>query len=138
MIGTQESLAPPTKEGKKLMWVIDITAETNPVPVATFDVPIMEPEKIVDMFGPHQPHEDVHLKDNLIYVAWFGGGLRVVDVSNPYQPKEVGYFTPICDKQKMVQTNDVFLDDRGLIYTIDRFERGLDILKYTGPRHAVI
>jgi hypothetical protein len=36
----------------------------------------------------------------------------------------------------MVQTNDVFVDDRGLIYTIDRLERGLDILEFTGPRRA--
>ena len=137
MIGTQESLAPPAKEGKKLMWIIDITAEENPVPVATFDVPIDDPSKIDDRFGPHQPHEDVHLKDNLVYVSWFGGGLRVVDVSDPYQPREVGHFLPKCDHQKMAQTNDVFVDDRGLIYIIDRFHRGLDILEYTGPRRPV-
>ena len=137
MIGTQESLAPPSKEGKKLMWVVDITAEENPVPVATFDVPIDDPEKIEDRFGPHQPHEDVHLKDDLVYVSWFGGGLRVVDIHNPYQPREVGYWVPKCVRQKMVQTNDVFVDDRGFIYTIDRSERGLDILEYTGPRHGV-
>ena len=137
MIGTQESLSPPTKEGKKLMWVIDITAETNPVPVATFDVPIENPEKVTDRFGPHQPHEDVHLRDNLAYVSWFGGGLRVVDLTNPYRPTEVGHYIPPCDRQRMAQTNDVYLDDRGLVYTIDRLERGLDILEYTGPRHLV-
>ena len=134
MIGFQESIAPPRKEGKKLMWVIDITAEENPVSVATFDVPVENPDKIDEMFGPHQPFEDVHLKDNLVYASWFGGGLRIVDVSNPYQPVEVGHFLPKCDSQKMVQTNDVFVDDRGLIYTIDRLERGLDILEFTGPR----
>ena len=117
--------------------VIDITAEENPVPVATFDVPIDDPSKIDDRFGPHQPHEDVHLKDNLVYVSWFGGGLRVVDVSDPYQPREGGHFLPKCDHQKMAQTNDVFVDDRGLIYMIDRFHRGLDILEYTGPRRPV-
>ncbi len=133
MLGTQESLSPPANEGKKLMWVIDITAEENPVPVATFDVPI-NADDANERFGPHQPHEDVHLTDNLAYLAWFGGGLRVVDLSNPYRPTEVGYFVPEVDKQKTAQTNDVFVDDRGLIYIIDRLERGLDILEYTGPR----
>jgi hypothetical protein len=136
MIGFQESILPPAREGKKLMWVVDVTAEANPVPVATFDVPVKDPEKLDERFGPHQPHEDVHLKDNLVYAAWFGGGLRVVDISNPYQPKEVGYYLPRCECQKTVQTNDVYVDDRGLIYTIDRLERGLDILEYTGPRHG--
>jgi len=34
----------------------------------------------------------------------------------------------------MIQTNDVFVDDRGLVYIIDRLHGGLDILEYTGPR----
>ena len=134
LIVFQESLAPPSLEGKKLMWVVDVTAETNPVPVATFDVPAVDLSKIDDRFGPHQPHEDVNLKDDLIYAAWFGAGLRIINISNPYTPKEVGFFLPECEDQKMIQTNDVFVDDRGLVYIIDRLNRGLDILKYTGPR----
>jgi hypothetical protein len=133
MVGTQESLRPPAQEGKKLMWVVDVTVEANPIPVATFDVPV-DPD-VGDRFGPHQPHEDVHLTDDLAYISWFGGGLRVVDLSNPYRPTEVGHFVPEVDRQKTPQTNDVFVDDRGLVYIIDRLERGLDILSYTGPRH---
>lgn len=132
MIGTQESLRPPATEGKKLMWVIDVTSEANPVPVATFDVPV-DPQ-VGERFGPHQPNEDIHLADGIVYVSWFGGGMRVVDLSNPYRPTEVGHFVPEVKNQRMAQTNDVFVDDRGLIYIIDRLKRGLDILEYTGPR----
>ncbi|UCD73557.1 MAG: hypothetical protein JSW01_02655, partial [Candidatus Bathyarchaeota archaeon] len=35
----QESTRPYLVEGRKLVWIVDITAETNPVPVATFQVP---------------------------------------------------------------------------------------------------
>jgi len=45
-------------------------------------------------FDPHQPHEDLSLKDDLVYSSWLGGGLRVFNVANPYRPKEVGRYIP--------------------------------------------
>jgi hypothetical protein len=131
----QESLRPYSMEGRKLMWMVDITAEENPVPVSTFQVPVEGSSATEGRFGPHQPHEDLSFKDDLIYASWFGGGLRVVSVADPYRPEEVGYYIPPTPKgQTMIQTNDVFVDDRGLVYIIDRLHGGLDILEYTGPR----
>lgn len=84
-------------------------------------------------FGAHQPHERVG-EDNLVYAAWFSGGLRIIDISDPYKPKEVGYYVPEpVAGFKFPQSNDVFVDDKGLIYLIDRFN-GLDILEFTGKR----
>ena len=40
MVVFQESIAPYNKEGRKMMWVIDITFEENPVSVSTYDVPV--------------------------------------------------------------------------------------------------
>jgi len=128
LIVFQESTAQYVMEGKKLMWVVDVTAEANPVPVSTFQVPVEGFDIHEGRFGPHQPHEDVHVKDDLIYAAWFSAGLRIINIANPYRPVEVGYFIPDPKGQGMVQTNDVFVDDRGLIYIIDRLEGGLDIL----------
>lgn len=130
MVVFQESLAPYNKEGKKLMWMVDISVEENPVSVSTFQVPVDGFDLELDRFGPHQPHEDIDPKDNLIYASWFGAGLRVIDISNPYHPAEVGYYLPpVPDGQKMIQTNDVFVDDRDMIYIIDRLHGGLDILE---------
>ena len=126
----QESTAPYNMEGKKLMWVVDVTSEANPVPVSTFQVPVEGFDTRGGRFGPHQPHEDVHVKGDLIYAAWFSAGLRIINIADPYRPVEVGYFIPEPKGQVMVQTNDVFVDDRGLIYIIDRLEGGLDILKH--------
>jgi hypothetical protein len=133
LIVFQESLAPYNLEGRKLMWMIDITYEENPVPVATFQVPTKGFNLNENRFGPHQPHEDLNLKNDLIYAAWFGGGLRIINVSNPYKPKEVGYFLPpVPHGQNMIQTNDVFVDEREYIYIIDRLNGGLDILEFIG------
>ena len=132
LIVFQESTAPYHLEGKKLMWMVDTTTETNPIPVATFQVPAEGFIKKKARFGPHQPYEDITVADNLIYAAWFSAGLRVIDIANPYRPEEVGYFVPPTPLgQEAIQTNDVFVDDRGLVYLIDRLNGGLDILEYT-------
>ena len=107
------------------MWVVDISDEKHPVPISTF-MPDLDGEP-ADRYGAHQPNEQVH--GNVLYVTWFSGGLRAVDVSNPYQPREVGYYVPEPGNgQNSVQSNDVFQDDDGLLYLIDRLD-GFEILE---------
>jgi hypothetical protein len=121
------------------MWIFDITDETKPVPVATFQVSEKERQRLGEgRFGAHQPHEYVG-PDNLVYAAWFSGGLRVIDISNPYRPEEVAFYVAKpAPGFRSAQTNDVFVAGKGLIYIIDR-NNGLDILKLsrsgksTGP-----
>jgi hypothetical protein len=77
--------------------------------------------------GRHQPAEQVY--GNTLYVTWFSGGLRALDISNPYSPKEVGHYVPQPGKgQKTVKSNDVFRSDKGLLYLTDRYD-GLEILE---------
>jgi hypothetical protein len=78
-------------------------------------------------FGAHQPAEQVY--DNILYVTWFAAGLRAIDISNPYQPKEVGYYVPLPGKDhKTVQSNDIFRRDDGLLFLVDRLD-GFEILE---------
>jgi hypothetical protein len=80
-------------------------------------------------FGTHQLRERVD-EDNLLYVTWFAGGLRVIDINDPADPKERGYFIPKPgDGVAAPLTNDVFKDDRGLLWVTDK-ERGLDVIEY--------
>ena len=113
------------------MWVFDITDEKKPIPVATFQVSEAKRRLLgTGRFGAHQPHEYVG-PDNLVYAAWFSGGLRVIDISNPYRPEEVAHYVPSPAKGfHSAQTNDIFVDPKGLIYLIDR-NNGLDIVKLT-------
>jgi hypothetical protein len=109
------------------LWVVDITKEDLPLPVATFIVPFEGKSTSHSRFGAHQPAEQVY--GNTLYVTWFAGGLRAVDFSNPYQPKEVGYYVPNPGKgQNVVMSNDVFHDKDGKLYLIDRYD-GLEILE---------
>ena len=113
------------------MRVYDITDERRPLPAATFHVPKDPSGKTGGRFGAHQPHEHVG-PDNLVYAAWFSGGLRVIDLSDPYHPREVGHYIPRpASGERYAQSNDLFVDERGFIYLIDRI-RGFDILRFKG------
>ncbi|MDP6278980.1 MAG: hypothetical protein QGI11_10805 [Nitrospinota bacterium] len=69
-----------------------------------------------------------------MYIAWHNAGLRIVDCSNPFSPKEVGYYIPPGNSHRTVpQSNDVVVDpSTGLIYLGDRWGLGIDILEFTG------
>jgi hypothetical protein len=77
-------------------------------------------------FGAHQFAE--RTEGTLVYAAWFSGGVRIIDVADALTPKEVGWFVPEPVGRSAPQTNDVTLDDRGLVYIVDR-NVGFDILQ---------
>jgi hypothetical protein len=61
--------------------------------------------------------------------AWFAQGLRLVDFADPYRPRELGHFLPDAPAgQARPSSNDVTIDDRGIIYLIDRVH-GVDIIE---------
>jgi len=81
-------------------------------------------------FGAHQFCE--RMQGTLVHAAWFGGGLRIIDVADPQSPREVGYFIPpSVAGRRAPQSNDVALDNPGLIYLVDRHV-GFDVLEFQG------
>ncbi len=62
--------------------------------------------------------------------------LRLLDLSDPYNMKEVGYYihkTTAKTKERgkvVIQTNDVDIDYRGLAYISDRAGTGLHVLQF--------
>jgi hypothetical protein len=124
----------------KLVWVVDARVETNPVPISTFPAPPYTAfVRRGGRFGAHNLHENLPVpgswrSEQLIVGTFFNAGVRAYDVSNPYQPQEVAYFVPAAPPLSpvgAVQLNDVFVDDRRLVYTVDRFVGGLYILEMT-------
>jgi hypothetical protein len=110
------------------MSMVDITDEARLVRVGSFQVEGIEgngKQKI--MTGCHQPCE--RITGTEIPFAWFAQGLRIVDVKDPYSPREVAHFMPdVPPGSDSVSSNDLAADDRGLIYLIDRL-RGLTIVE---------
>jgi sugar lactone lactonase YvrE len=67
---------------------------------------------------------------NLIFLTYFGGGLRVYDLTDPSSPVEVASLVPPPPEGRdSIQFNDVFVTEDGLIYVTDRHGDGLYILE---------
>ena len=56
------------------------------------------------------------------------GGLRVLDLADPLMPTEVAHFMSERPDGSAPQSNDVDVDENGLIYLLDR-NNGLEILE---------
>jgi hypothetical protein len=55
--------------------------------------------------------------------------LRLLDIADPFAPKELASYVPEPPAgQERASSNDVTLDDRGLLYLVDR-QGGVDILE---------
>jgi hypothetical protein len=116
------------------LWIFDVTDLSDMRPISAFDVSEMDSpwsRTPGARFGAHQYHE--RLDSTLVYATWFAGGLRIVDAKNPAEPEEVGHFIPdpVGDSAAPA-SNDVFVDEEGLIYLLDR-DRGFDILMFDQP-----
>jgi len=106
-------------------------------------------------FGAHSSNEDMGppYYQKLTFITFFNAGVRVLDVRNPFQPKEVAYFIPPISKATVqrcgviggqkrcsnatIQSNNAETDDRGYIYLADRSNTGLHILELTGEARAI-
>jgi len=113
------------------MWVFDVTDYDNIQALSAFDVSEMDSpwSRAPGRFGAHQFREK--MDSTLVYLTWFSGGLRVVDVADPFKPTEVAHYIPEpINGEASPQSNDVDVDDKGLIYLLDR-NAGFDILEMT-------
>ena len=138
MVVTQESVRTNGEDHPKLVWMVDIKDETNPVIISTFPTPDLD-----DFFsrpgryGAHNIHENqpaptCSQSDTLVYGTFFNGGIRVYDTSNPFRPEEVAYFVPpIPEGATANGINDVYVDENGILYVVDRIKGGLYILELT-------
>ena len=113
------------------IWIMDVSDLDNMVPIAAWDLTERASPWVGQpgvRFGGHQFREK--LDNTLVYATWFAGGLRVLDVADPHLPVEVAHFIPEPGEGGPAQSNDVDVDENGLIYMLDR-NNGVDILEMT-------
>jgi len=151
-----ESLANECQEFRQLTFMVDVTTESRPFSVSTFDVPAASGDfcRRGGRFGPHSSHESFTpiYYGKLVFIAYFNAGVRAVDIRDPFHPREVGFFipavTPNTDKRCVkvadgerckvaIQTNNVEVDDRGYVYLADRANTGLHIVELTGAARSI-
>ncbi len=143
-------------EHRQMAEFVDVTDEAHPLGVATYDVPEVA-EHFCDhggRFGSHASQENMTpiFYGKLMFFSWFNAGMRVLDVRDPYHPREVGFYIPATtrntdkrcadevhntDCKIAIQINNVEVDDRGYIYAVDRANTGLFVFDLTGPARAI-
>jgi hypothetical protein len=139
-----------------MAYFVEITDERRPLGVASYDVAASSGDfcKRGGRFGAHASNENrtpIYYR-RLMFFSWFNAGVRVVDVRDPYRPREVGYYIPektpktdvrCADEAKktgcvpVIQVNNVEVDDRGYLYAVDRANSGLFVLELTGEARAL-
>ena len=151
-----------------LAFLLDITNEATPWPLSTFRVQETQGDYCGrgGRFGAHSSSESFYppYYGKLAVFAWFNAGVRVWDIRDPFAVHEVGYFIPAPNDHSMPQcsnsntkeggergtqtatstckkvavTNNVEVDDRGLIYGADRAGGGLSIARLTGYAKDIV
>jgi hypothetical protein len=110
------------------LWFLDVEDRANIKPLSMFHVSEQDsPFSRKGRFGAHQFQERV--AGDRLFCTWFSGGVRMIDIGDPTAPEEIGWHIPEpASGQDSPQSNDVFVDERGLVYVIDR-NVGLEILE---------
>jgi hypothetical protein len=149
-----ESLKNECQEPRQLTFMVDVTTPSRPQSVATFEVPEGDFCTRGGRFGPHSSNESFTpvFHGRMVFLAYFNAGVRAVDIRDPFHPREAAYFIPAvtqntaprCVKvngvdrcKTAIQTNNVEVDDRGLVYLADRANTGLHIVELIGAARAV-
>ncbi|MFQ6028258.1 MAG: LVIVD repeat-containing protein [Dehalococcoidia bacterium] len=138
MVVTQEAVRQGGEDYPKLLWMVDMQDENNLVILGSFPMPdtrdfFNRPGR----FGAHNVYENqpgpTSTKDeNRIYATLFNAGVRVYDIQNPSQIEEIAYWVPpLAEGAASVGVNDVYVDENGILYVVDRIKGGLDILEMT-------
>jgi hypothetical protein len=156
VVAIGETTANECLENRQIVRVLDVTTESRPFGVGSWTVPESS-GNFCDRggrFGTHSSNENMTpiYYGRVLFIAHFNAGVRAIDVRDPLQPKEIGYYIPAVtektDKRCIgtdaeqkckiaIQTNNVEVDDRGYIYIVDRANTGMHILELTGAARRV-
>lgn len=139
-----------------MAWLVDVTQEATPMVVSSY-TPAEESGDFCTRggrFGTRASNQNTTpiYARRLVFFAAFNAGVRAVDIRDPYHPIEVAHYipavTPRSDPRcaeiagnkhcvKVIETNDVEVDDRGLVYIVDRADNGMHILELTGEARRI-
>jgi len=144
LVVAEESVIAAAADAPKLVRLVDVSDETRPRFRSTLPLPDNHAAlaRRGGRFGAHNVHEIMPLRgcgvsESFVVGTFFAGGVRLYDVRDADHPTEIAYYIPEAPPDSpagAIQLNDVYVDERGLIYTVDRFRGGLYILQYTGPQ----
>ncbi len=144
-------------EAHQQVFLVDITDVEYPMVISNYRVPEAEGNfcERGGRFGAHSSNENMTplFYRKVVFITYFNAGVRAVDIRNVWRPREIGHYIPATtantdercvtiegvERCKVaIQTNNVEVDDRGLIYAVDRANTGMHILRLTGDAAAIL
>jgi hypothetical protein len=132
LVVSDESIQDGARDWPKLVWILDASEESNPTSISTCPLPPLKGfARRGGRFGAHNLHENrpgAWFSEKIIVGTFFNGGVRAFDISDPFRPEEVAWAVPPAPRgssKKAIQLNDVHVDDRGIVFTVDRMAGGL-------------
>ena len=156
VVVTGEATAAECQAPRQMAWFVDVSSEARPMVVSSY-TPAQESGDFCTrggIFGTASSNQNMTAiyYQRLMFFAAFNAGVRAVDIRDPYHPVEVAHYipaiTPRADQRcatvdgkqhcvKVIQTNNVEVDDRGYIYIVDRAGNGMHILELTGAARRI-
>ncbi|HZQ73163.1 MAG TPA: hypothetical protein VFB08_09630 [Burkholderiales bacterium] len=134
LVVTDESVQDDGADWPKLVWLLDARDEKRLVSIGTLPVTGVKPLlRGGGRCGAHNLHENppgegAWRSEDIVLGTFFNAGVRAYDVRDPYAPREVASFIPPAPQGSSAgaaQINDVFVDDRGVVFAVDRHAGGL-------------
>jgi len=138
LVVTDESIQNDGADWPKLVWLLDARDERNLVSIGTLPVSGVKPMLHKGgRCGAHNLHENppasgAWRSEDVVLGTFFNAGVRAYDIADPYAPREIAYYipeTPAGSPVGTAQINDVFVDDRGVVFCVDRHAGGLYALE---------
>ena len=144
LVVADEANAEKCAKGTFYTWVVDLRVLDTPVSIATLPTPRDRDYCAIGTFGPHNLHENrpgSMRSEDTIFATYNNAGVRVFDIRDAFDPKEIAYWVPPTPKKLVdprpnvalaAKSADVYVSTDGLMYVTD-WNAGLNVLEYLGP-----
>lgn len=111
--------------------LFDISDPANPVALSTFATPNTNNEAVATtgQWSVHNPE----IKGSTLYASWYSDGFRVIDISKPAAPREIGSWTGAGSPSQLEVNIWTVVPHGGLLLASDR-NYGLYVLKANGAK----
>ncbi|MFW3169811.1 LVIVD repeat-containing protein [Geodermatophilus sp. CPCC 206100] len=149
LVVNSEAIEEHGREALNYAFVVDVADPSRPRVLSSLPVPRPGPglpyPSYYDKggrFGPHNQHHHqgnpahFRLREHVL-MTYFNAGLRLFDISDAREPREVGWFVPedpaerrgVLPTELATQFEDVVVDARGYVYCTDK-NHGVFVLRY--------